>query len=507
MQFKNEEIGTAKTIGVKLPCGKSTSVRIPADVYSLAAVGFGGVKQVSAMARAIAGQFQASTGKALTAFVVDELAQSTLAAMTRQTNRLAAKRGLQLVNAQSYVAAAPSDSPFEFASGPVDLNDPALQSLTKPLAVATIRFQDYDLTWVVMPWTMFHELPDCPYQRNTAAHAKKASHLVDPSPFHAQVAASLLNGELSKLDAHSRDYLQSLGKLKKPGALMCAVVHCKTREEIRKFYDQFDNLSAAEKANEKLFGLFRSQGITQASPFMREGAYKSALQVGIFGEPKPRTPDSILLHSQEILPVVDELMLDAKKSFKATVAGAVISAAMKLVKENRTDKLASLREFVKRISTKSYSDGFNTGAWDAADVLLVEMAIKRNRGGMSGQAATYQLSLGALHLWLNEVTHITLNDLKELSKKEFDELDIAGKPLKVQQPTIASVAGPVSAALPEGLRLTTGISRTVNHEIVEASPLMTTVSDFESEAEEEAFAVQALLSLRQGADSHSAAGF
>lgn len=54
------------------------------------------------------------------------------------------------------------------------------------------------------------QVPDNPRQRDTIRHATKAAkdHLSEPSLTHLEVsAAELPNGELLKLDGHTRSYL------------------------------------------------------------------------------------------------------------------------------------------------------------------------------------------------------------------------------------------------------------------------------------------------------------
>ena len=418
MKTTKKNVIASKTIGVKLANGNPSSVKLSNDLYSFGIGAFGGLAELVYAVKQAAASYLGRSQGTLASFVSELVLKQAVAASERRSERLTLKQGIATANSQM----APTKDP----SGVVDLNSSDVLHMQASLPVASQMFGGHKVTWTVMPWQLFHELPDCPFQRNTQAHATAAKHLKAASPLHAQVAAAELDGMLYKLDAHTRDHLQTLNKLEKPPVLMCTVIHCNTRDDIRKFYAQFDNLAAAEVGKDTLYGLYRSQGFQPKSLFMQTGHYMPALQLGLFGKPSARSPHDIALASKELVRSIDSVMAGAKKKFQPTVAGAVITAVQAVLNAKAPELLVSLHEFVARIDAKQSSCPSAHGPFDGVALLLKDMAGVRPRGGAAPQKETYCRALGALSMWVTGQTVSSMDEpLPLICKEDFDKLNFS----------------------------------------------------------------------------------
>ena len=122
---------------------------------------------------------------------------------------------------------------------------------------------------------------DNPRQRDTAAHAIKASrgHLKAPSPVHQRVhAAQLPGGMLVKLDGHTRAMLWSDGRLAAPDVVFCDIHHVSSMDEAKALYETFDGKGAGKTARDNLSGAFREAGMVPESGLLQTGAITSALR-------------------------------------------------------------------------------------------------------------------------------------------------------------------------------------------------------------------------------------
>ncbi len=124
------------------------------------------------------------------------------------------------------------------------------------------------------------QVRDNPIQRDTERRANKAAsgHLSRPSPTHNIVhAARLPNGELVKLDGHTRSLLWSDGRLPSPESVQVVTYEANDIEEAEELYKQFDSPDATENASDRLSGAFRLHGIQPTSRLLLVGGITSAL--------------------------------------------------------------------------------------------------------------------------------------------------------------------------------------------------------------------------------------
>ena len=136
------------------------------------------------------------------------------------------------------------------------------------------------LTQTTMTVSEWDEVEDNPIQRNTELHANKArnKHLKTASPTHARVsAAQLPNGDVYKLDGHTRSYLWAEGSLEAPEYLLVDMYMVDNMAEVEELYQQFDNSAAAENSIDKLHGAYRLNNFKPKSSLVCYGGVVSAL--------------------------------------------------------------------------------------------------------------------------------------------------------------------------------------------------------------------------------------
>ena len=134
-----------------------------------------------------------------------------------------------------------------------------------------------------MAVTDWINIPDCPIQRDTEKHAKRArsAHLKKPSPAHQRVAmARMDDGFVCKLDGHTRSLLWQEGSLQPVnGKVYVDVYDCKSKCEIAELYKTFDNPSATETAKDRVYGAYRLHGFTPQSNLIKSGGITSAIKI------------------------------------------------------------------------------------------------------------------------------------------------------------------------------------------------------------------------------------
>ena len=136
------------------------------------------------------------------------------------------------------------------------------------------------LTQIHMSVDEFISLDDCPIQRNTELHAKKAikKHLKRSSETHKRVAIAKIKstGKRFKIDGHSRAFLWDTEELIKPlENLLVDLYIVDTLEEVIDLYKQFDSPLATESAVDRLNGSYRYYNFFPASDLVKKGCVMS----------------------------------------------------------------------------------------------------------------------------------------------------------------------------------------------------------------------------------------
>lgn len=441
MNLNQKPIGkTGNIVSCKLKNGKQTSVSVRRKLYTLMC-GLFGRKETHAMVRQNFAQFNdGNGGVGASEFIARQLVKQSAAVFASRLKEAIPSAPIPTeltADCEQAVAANPMlNAPV------VNLNDPDVQLLTAPVVVAEQTFADYRVTWELMPWSMFAALPECAYQRHTESRAQKAlkGHLKTASPTHLVVMATRLGGKLEKLDSHTRTYLQKHRDLARPAALLCFVVHCNSKDDVRRFYDEVDNLAAAEQAKEKVFGTWRSLGYQPKTDFFIHKA-KTALQMGMFGTASTREPRDLAQLAVNFVRPLDE---DGRGLTKARppVVGAAITAIRKLHKQGLEHLAFQVSDFLDAFADADAQAKLNKaklkkqgnslsrvppmeGA-NPAEILAWVLNTSVSLTGFRGQELAYQNALGALSLWLeNSSAKYSVENLKPLGMNDFMGPDTA----------------------------------------------------------------------------------
>lgn len=134
---------------------------------------------------------------------------------------------------------------------------------------------------VEMSVSKFAGIQDNPRQRDTERHARKAKgYLRNESDTHRLVSvAELPDGKQFKLDGHTRCYLWEHQLISPPLKKLKAVVYsCKTMEEVKELYVQFDNAYATENSSDRLSGAIREHNIQLQSNMLKGYDFAQALK-------------------------------------------------------------------------------------------------------------------------------------------------------------------------------------------------------------------------------------
>ena len=128
-------------------------------------------------------------------------------------------------------------------------------------------------------------LADHPRERDAQRQARK-THWQLARAAHGAVLESLRwvvaaewNGQVYKVDGHTRSLLWMTGALPDPGFVFATVYRCKSREELNALYATFDTQSAAVTMYDRVTGAYREQGLELRSKRLRGGTIVDALSI------------------------------------------------------------------------------------------------------------------------------------------------------------------------------------------------------------------------------------
>jgi hypothetical protein len=133
----------------------------------------------------------------------------------------------------------------------------------------------------------WHMIRNNPRQRDTELRLNAAlKYLAEYKPPHAQVSMAILpNGDLIKLDGHTRDLAWHLELIPIPALLHVTIYPAATMGEVLELYGMFDNAAASERGRDIAQGALNYNGIQLQTPMLRNGRMGSAalrlfLQIG-----------------------------------------------------------------------------------------------------------------------------------------------------------------------------------------------------------------------------------
>jgi hypothetical protein len=126
-------------------------------------------------------------------------------------------------------------------------------------------------------------VPDNPRQRDheqRASNARRVAHLLEPNITHAEVhAARLPNGQLIKLDGHTRAHLWGAGSVTKPGSLLVVIYDVEDVAEAEDLYACFDNRKAVETLADEVQGGHRKHDFHPQSTQLKAGHIATSLRM------------------------------------------------------------------------------------------------------------------------------------------------------------------------------------------------------------------------------------
>lgn len=136
--------------------------------------------------------------------------------------------------------------------------------------------------------------PDHPRQRDVIHHAG-ASHWREAKLAEGalkahlcHVTGALLDGQLYKVDGHTRAYLWEKGVLKRPEEVVVTVYRVRDRQELLELYKAIDVFSAADTPRDKVAGALREQGFNPRSQVVARGLLAEALHIALRGIPRSK---------------------------------------------------------------------------------------------------------------------------------------------------------------------------------------------------------------------------
>lgn len=139
--------------------------------------------------------------------------------------------------------------------------------------------KELNISMQIMDTDAFIGLPDYYANRNVNRRMGKA-HMkgVLTSNAQRQVAACELDGNLFKIDGHSRSEAWTRGQLQKPATVACVIYHCETIADVHQLYKAMVSKLTAETKAESGYSARKRIGYEPTSPFC-QGSWGSALNI------------------------------------------------------------------------------------------------------------------------------------------------------------------------------------------------------------------------------------
>jgi len=170
---------------------------------------------------------------------------------------------------------------------------------------------------VEMPTGTWIELHNHPLHRNVEKHASKdhwklARRAVGAvAESQRWVIGAECEGQLYKVDGHTRAYLWMHRRLPVPETVFATIYRCRTRDELLELYMTFENQASAERQTDRVTAAMREVGLTLRSRRLRQGAFADALSLAWRGKTRGidatgRRYEEFNLH-QAIAAFADEL--------------------------------------------------------------------------------------------------------------------------------------------------------------------------------------------------------
>lgn len=386
--------------------GHTTTVSLPKELFNAAKHSIGDAKVIRSKVRQWAKEFNEDIMNGKRSWYVQQKLSELL----------------QSKQASETVAVSPSEAPL-------DLNSASFMMGRKPVELAKMTYLGHRMSIQAMPTDVFHSLPECPVQRDTLTRSKSATHLKTASPLHASVIATSVNGEIRKLDGHTRDNCWNVrGSLEAPPAVICLVVECDNYEQVEKLYDKADSRAAAERAKEKVWGSWKSLGYVTSTPFFASnGPFLSAVSNAFSDHAKATAPRELAQASAACVKLLESHAKALSAKTRPMLVAAALIVVRKLMALGKRPRVAEVAEFLKIVSQAQGRE--IDGKCDAVKLLLDTFTGEKRRGGAGAHNEELGFALAALSRWMesSEVS-FKAGSLQPLTRADYlGELEVKRK--------------------------------------------------------------------------------
>jgi len=236
---------------------------------------------------------------------------------------------------------------------------------------------------MILPISDWLVLQDHPRRRDTERHAKKAHWqfaLRAKGPLAETlrcVVAADLNGELYKVDGHTRSYLWREGRLPQPEFVLITVYRCRSITELNELYDAFDSQFAVEERYASVVGAYRAHGLDLKSPRLKDGMVVDALYIALTGVARSNQKAADSCNELDIYKAVgclrDELtLLDSVNPRPEVFHGGAVAAAL-LGLAIRPSGIEFFRSLSRAGRRRGATDPGPTGQRDPVAALLLHL--------------------------------------------------------------------------------------------------------------------------------------
>jgi hypothetical protein len=253
----------------------------------------------------------------------------------------------------------------------------------------------YTVQMGVADWIALH---DHPRQRDTARQARKAdwqaARTAQGPAFEAQrfVVAGEFQGEIYKVDGHTRGLLWARGELRPPPFVVATVFRCETLAELSKIYDTHHASLAAPTQSDQVAGAYREQGIQIASERLRGGHIYEALRIA-WGAIKEKPARRKINTYAAVAYFAPELkLLDMADARNDSFYTGVVSAALLALAAD-----ATTFEFFRRIAA---CEGSKQGKiLDPVEAVIAAMRAHKRKSKVREHAQQENLCWRTLRAW------------------------------------------------------------------------------------------------------------
>lgn len=144
------------------------------------------------------------------------------------------------------------------------------------MATAVVQHETYMTTMTPEEWA---DVPDNPRQRDTEFRAARARHLNVLEAAHTLVHMAEWDSGRCKLEGHTRALKWMQSPDTAPESVDVRVYVVESIEDAKRLYGHFNSKEEGERANDRLFGALRENGISPTSDFVRKAKFSNAVNM------------------------------------------------------------------------------------------------------------------------------------------------------------------------------------------------------------------------------------